>query len=388
VLGQRHLEQDHESGAIAMLLAILVGTGALFALTALALDAGRQFVTHNQVQQAADSTVQAVVSKCRYTSCPTSAVMSSMLNTALASSTAQVVQACWDAGTGPETCINNAGSLVSRDSALFTSVCQTLRDYDGNPITPGGTAPYFQIVVQTRTPLSTLFNPGPAQHFRACGQGVWWTGRTYAVPKVLLFPACAYGTHSHTLAQDASSAAQPTRTGCTLSSIDFGPFTLSPTTSWITEIGNMTSDTTCDADQTNLLYEGQVVASSSRVLEKAGGECSSEDIADLFNLNPSHSLLVALGGPEVVDPANSKQGLVQVVAFAQFTLIKWFDGNNGCWRNASDRSEKCPSTAVSAPADAPSFLNGKAGKFGLYGYFSDAEPKGQGGGSPGYAVRP
>jgi hypothetical protein len=90
----------------------------------------------------------------------------------------------------------------------------------------------------------------------------------------------------------------------------------------------------------------------------------------------------------VVDPANSKQGLVQVVAFAQFTLIKWFDGNNGCWRNASDRSEKCPSTAVSAPADAPSFLNGKAGKFGLYGYFSDAEPKGQGGGSPGYAVRP
>lgn len=366
-----------------MLLAILVGTGALFAIVALALDAGRQFLTHNQVQQAADSTVQGIISKCRFKDCPDQAVMFSVLNTTLATSTAQIVQACWDTGTRSETCINSAGTAVPRDTALFTAVCPTLRNYMGKTVVPAGVDPYFQIVVQTRTALSTLFNPGPAQHFRACGQGVWWTGASYNVPKVLLLPACQFGTFAgngdtvtsdHYVYEDPGQGQSLTLGDCGAINLGNG-YTETSTSTWLNEVGRMTADgDTCSGtDELNL--SGEPSAANRVVKNKY---CTIDQIRAFFNppspgANPR---LFALAGPVV-------NGNAFIVAFANFTLVKIFDGN-GKWLLPNGVETTPP-----ALPGAPGSCTGKSEKLCMYGHFSAAVAAGHGGASsPGYAVRP
>ncbi len=349
-----------DRGAVVMLVAVLAGSGALLALIALSVDAGRLFIAHNQVQSAADSTVQGVIANCQVNKvCPSQVQMLQKITATLAGSGASLVGACWDTGTpilgpGGQTCTTPGDPTMAFSSDTFTATCPTLLNDGGVPIGVGGVYPYFRVVVHSVQPVASLFLPRPDATFTACGQGVWWTGTSYKVPVVMLLPACMLGVvgtgNNHLLWQQNPASNKPPAIipgGCdpvTWGAIDPPStriITAPDTTNWIDELGQMLNQvcTTGNLSTVQLTING-VAASGTKLLPTVS--CSAQQIAAYFNpanaggANPRPMAL----GTKLVDANNTsqvctsndpKQCLVVIGAFARFYLTAIFDGNMNCW---------------------------------------------------------
>ena len=171
-----------------MLIAVIAGAGVFLGVLALSVDIGRFLVVKRQVQAAADSTVQTLLVRCAKVGvgCADAITTANAIDLTLQPTAVKRVGACWFNGT-TTTC------TAGYSAASAISSCPALVNKAGNAL--GATDPWMRIVVTNRNPVYGLFlGQSDAKYFTGCGQGVWWTGTTHTVPRVLLFPACQIGT--------------------------------------------------------------------------------------------------------------------------------------------------------------------------------------------------
>ena len=429
-----------DRGAVVMLVAVLAGAGVLTAALALAVDIGRLLVAKSQVQAAADSTVQSIVARCLKTGCVDAVTMATVINQTVNPAEVKLVGACWN--SSPDTSTPTVNCTSGYTSAQAAASCPVLTNQSGQPVGP--TDPWIRIVVTNLTPVSTVFISTGARSFTGCGQGIWWSGVTHAVPAVMLLPACQIGlietstllwqktANSNQVPVTPVSDSPPTTCTVNWGKIDPNNPTTnvtvnSPTTDyWTNEVGGIVGQQCVTGDlKTYPLVINGTTTTSTKII--ASGLCSAQQLAAYFDTSTANAAIggqnprwMGLSGHEVLAsdattdcPKNSTATncLVQVPAFAQFQLQAIFDGANGCWylptansavpagspwtqANAINGGKKSPCGSGTGSADPlyannSQYCNAKAGKLCLWGRFSNVEVAGYGNASvPGYTVRP
>lgn len=248
---------EPERGAIAMMFAILIGTGALLVIAALAVDGGQMYFRNRQVQVAADAAVESLAYEC----------MRNTVNCANVDSATAWVRSSIEAngaivrGAGLGVCLHlTAGGTCLTPTLPNTSPdlarCKPLTLPDGTVVSTTGARQYVRVVVQATASNAyrPLLSDGAARQYIACGQASWTraTVSTYQVPNPFITSACNYNANGSTfvtLIEDPSNgggAGSQTPVSCTANWGD--TYTSTTFGSALTGISGLaTTGTTCTA---------------------------------------------------------------------------------------------------------------------------------------------
>jgi len=191
------LRDDGGRGAVAVLVAILIGGGVLFGMAALVLDVGQLYQNKAELQNGADSAALAVAKSCAAGACPASATAYATTYAALNASQltggkANVVFVCGVSGPHGTVPLGNGTCPVAIPSGA-KNVCPA------NPTTAGRN--YVDVETSTLLPsgktvlppvfASALTGGNPSGTVYACAQ-VQWDGRANASGIALTVSSCSW----------------------------------------------------------------------------------------------------------------------------------------------------------------------------------------------------
>ncbi len=349
-----------ERGAVAMLVAILLGAGVITGVLVIGIDAGRLFFAEQALERDTRGIIQGLTADCLNGGCTSATTLLSKAQTVAAQeASVDVVAVCVDNGT--ETTTSAEACAPTAAAVDATSICEPL------PFARFGTTPYLRLVTQAREAFRSLFAAGMApRQLQDCDQATWNDGY-YRVPRVVMMPACSFGAPGvdHLIAESTSNSTDPKTGGC--GTIDFGNgWTITSGKDWLAEVAGVLTDSSCvGTDLLNLQSPPELVG--NRIVKN--GYCSPTEIQRFFTpptgTNPRIFALASTLTPD---------NYATIEAFARFTLVAMFDGLANRW--------EYPDGSV-YPGDTKNFdpsgrCSGTSGKLCFWGHFDPAIAVGHG----------
>lgn len=343
-----------------MLFAIILGVGVLAGVLVIGIDAGRMFFAQQGLQRDTRGVMQGLASTCLNGGCTSAtSLLTTAQSVATSEGTIRVIAVCLDAGTDTTTSVESCAPTP--EAVAATTICEPL------PFPRNGTTPYLRLVTEAIEPFRPFFlSDFAAKTFRDCDQATWNDGY-FRVPRVVMMPACAFGTPGvdHLIAESPSNANTPITGGC--GTINFGNgWTVASTEDWLAEVAGVLTDDECvGIDQLNLQSPPELIG--RRIVKN--GYCSPEQISAFFTpptgMNPR---IFALAG--ALDASN----YASIEAFARFTLVAMFDGLANRWENP----DGSPYTGSTSGFDPTGRCSGTSGKLCFWGHFDPAIAVGHG----------
>ena len=318
------------------------------------------FFAQQAIERDTRGLIQGLASDCFAGGCTSASSIYDKAQTVAANEGAvRITAVCLDLGTETTTSVESCAPTA--ESVAATSICAPL------PFPRSGTTPYLRLVTEATTPFRPLFVAGIAERtLQDCHQATWNDGY-FRVPRVVMMPACAFGTPGvdHLIAESPSNANAPITGGC--GTIDFGNgWTVTSTKDWLAEVAGVLTDSACvGTDLVNLQSPPELIG--RRIVKNA--YCTPEQISAFFTpptgMNPR---IFGLAG--ALDASN----YATIEAFARFTLVAMFDGLANRWENP----DGTPYTDSTAGFDPTGRCSGTSGKLCFWGHFDPAIAVGHG----------